>query len=122
MRHSLRIVPVLWLLVAAGCGGSQASQVPSPEQDVTLHVVNRSIEPITLSAMFGTSPASRLGQVPASGDASFTFFWRPGDLRIVLNYIGNRRATSNGIVDLQQGDRLELEIGASGTPNLRKVK
>lgn len=122
MKPVSRFLPAIVFVAAVGCGGSHAAQTPIPEQDVTLHVVNQSIEPISLYSMYDVSPASGLGQVPASGEATFTFFWRAGELRIVLNYVGNRRSTSNGIVDLQRGDVLELQIRADGTPELRRKK
>lgn len=122
MRFMSSALAAVTLLAALGCGGARQSQMPNPEQDVTLHVVNQSIEPITLYAMYGVSPATGLGRVPASGEATFTFFWRAGELRVVLHYLENRRGTSNGIVDLQRGDVLELTIRGDGTPDLRRKK
>lgn len=122
MTSVSRTLAAMTLLTALGCGGAQQSQVPNPEQEVTLHVVNQSIEPITLYAMYEVSPATGLGRVPASGEATFTFFWRAGELRIVLQYLENRRGSSNGIVDLKRGDVLELMIRGDGTPDLRHKK
>ena len=122
MNFVSRALPAMVIFAAIGCGGTHSSQMPNPEQDVTLHVVNQSIEPITLYAMYGVSPASGLGRVPASGEATFTFFWRAGDLRIVLHYLENRRGSSNAIVDLQRGDVLALLIRGDGTPNLGRKR
>lgn len=122
MKSMSRALAVTAILAAFGCGGSPQSQTPNPEQGVTLHVVNQSIEPITLYAMYDVSPATGLGRVSGSGEATFTFFWRAGDLRIVLQYLENRRGTSNAIVDLNRGDVLELLIKGDGTPDLRRRK
>jgi len=122
MQSLSRVLAAMTLLAALGCGGAPQSQTPNPEQEVTLHVVNQSMEPITLSAMYGVSPATRLGRVPSSGEATFTFFWRAGDLRIVLDYLENRKGTSNAIVDLRRGDVLELTIRGDGTPDLRRKR
>jgi hypothetical protein len=122
MRPVSRALCATAVVVAVGCGGSHPSQQPTPERDVTLHVVNQSIEPITLFAMYGVSPATGLGRVPASGEATYTFFWRAGELRIVLHYLENRKGASNGIVDLRRGDVLELFVRGDGTPHLSRKR
>jgi hypothetical protein len=40
MRPVSRALCATAVVVAVGCGGSHPSQQPTPERDVTLHVVN----------------------------------------------------------------------------------
>lgn len=121
----MRSLFVLCVLVPAfvlGCGGSgQSGQSVAPTSgDVTVHVANRSNAQVDVSSMFDATPASRLGTVRAGSEVAFTIYWRAGDLRLVVSYIGRRTATSNPIEDLRRGDELQLVVPSTGAPELTR--
>ena len=120
--RSRRATCALVLVLVLGCGGGQQSDTsPAPNRgDVTINVVNRSSAQVDVSSMFDATPASRLGTVRAGSEEEFTIYWRAGDLRMVVGYIGRRTATSNPIEDLRRGDRLQLVVPSTGAPELTK--
>ena len=72
---------------------------------------------VPVYAMYDRAPARRVGVVPVDGEATFRFFYQTGDLRMVVEY-PERTVTSNGIVNLQPGDVLDLTISVSQGPRL----
>lgn len=126
-RRLRQLRTALALCVAAGavlaCGGStQPADSPDPggSGEITVHVVNQSGSRFDVSTMYGRSSKARLGSVPSGGEATFTFFWRSDDLRMVVDFINRRTATSNPIEDLRRGDVLELTVPLSGAPELSR--
>ncbi len=122
-----RLRTALLLCAAAGavlaCGGSpQPADSPEPGGSgaITVHVLNQSGSRFDVSTMYGRSSKARLGSVPSGGEATFTFFWRSEDLRMVVDFINRRTATSNPIEDLRRGDILQLTVPLSGTPELSR--
>jgi hypothetical protein len=117
------ILPILGLMVSLGCASGQPGQGVEPdESDITVHAVNRVGSQVAVYAMYGTSPARRVGVVPTDGEATFRFFYQTGDLRMVVDYPERRTVTSNGIVDLKPGDVLDLTISVSQGPRLVRRK
>jgi hypothetical protein len=95
------------LLVASACGGSSAPP-PSPEEAVTVHVVNRTGELIAVDYTFARMEPFYLGSVPRGEEADFTFSWEPGPLEFVVD-LPRGLLTSNR-VSAQRGDRILLEV------------
>ena len=120
LRRILVVAAVcLVSLLYGACGGSPSSQAASPsDDDVIVHVINQSADRITVSAMYDVGTTMGLGSVPPDGEAAFTFYWRAGELRMVVDYL-ERKATSNGLVAVDRGDVLELVVTAR-EPVLRK--
>ncbi|UCC72311.1 MAG: hypothetical protein JSV86_18385 [Gemmatimonadota bacterium] len=115
----MHILPILGLLVSLACASGQPGQGIEPDDsDITVHAVNRVGSQVTVYAMYDTAPARRVGVVPADAEATFKLFYQTGDLRMVVDYPERRRVTSNGIVDLQPGDVLDLTISVSQGPRL----
>lgn len=117
------IIPILGLMVSLACASGQPGQGIEPdESDITVHAVNRVGQQVTVYAMYDVAPARRLGVVRADAEATFRFFYQAGELRIVVDYPERRTVTSNGIVDLQPGDVLDLTISFSQGPRLERRK
>ena len=107
------------VVLAAACAGGQSDQAATPsDDDVVVHVINQSSDHVNVSAMYDVGPGLGLGSVPPGGEAAFAFYWRAGELRMVVDYL-ERKSTSNGLVYVDQGDVLELVI-TNREPQLRK--
>jgi hypothetical protein len=101
---------LLALPLLTACAGAQSDQAATPsDDDVVVHVINQSSDRVTVSAMYEVGPGMGLGSVPPGSEAAFTFFWRAGELRMVVDYL-ERKTTSNGLVYVDRGDVLELVV------------
>lgn len=96
------------MLVTAACGGGPDPVPPSPAEAVTVHVVNRTGEVISVDYTFARMEPFFLGSVSRGGEADFTFAWEPGPLEFVVD-LPRGLLTSNR-VSAQRGDRLILEV------------
>ncbi len=104
----LCLVPTMF----ANCAGGSPDQAATPgDDDVIVHVINQSADRIMVSAMYDVGTTMGLGSVPPESEAAFAFFWRAGELRMVVDYL-ERKATSNGLVSVDRGDVLELVVTA----------
>lgn len=107
------------LLALTSCAGSQSDQAATPsDDDIIVHVINQSSDRVNVSAMYDVGPGLGLGSVAPGSEAAFSFFWRAGELRMVVDYL-ERKTTSNGLVYVDRGDVLELTI-SDREPRLRK--
>jgi hypothetical protein len=95
-------------LVAAACGGAPDPAPPDPAEAVTVHVVNRTGEAISVDYTFARMEPFYLGSVPRGGEADFTFAWEPGPLEFVVD-LPRGLLTSNRM-SARRGDRLLLEV------------
>lgn len=106
-RAVTTVLAILGLSVwacASGSGGGAADRV-------TVGVTNQAGEPVQIRYVYGTAVPATLGTVRADAEASFSFmFSRAGDLRLIGEFVERRTGTSNPIMDLRPGDRLELTI------------
>jgi hypothetical protein len=84
---------LLALPLLTACAGAQSDQAATPSDDDVYEV----------------GPGMGLGSVPPGSEAAFTFFWRAGELRMVVDYL-ERKTTSNGLVYVDRGDVLELVV------------
>jgi hypothetical protein len=115
------LLPILGLLVSLGCAGGQSGRGIEPdESDIIVHAVNQVGQQVAVYAMYDTAPARRVGTIPADAEATLRFFYQAGELRMVVDYPDRRTVTSNGIIDLQRGDVLDLTITLSQGPRLER--
>ena len=99
-------------LALTACAGGQSDQAATPTS------IPSPWRLVNVSAMYDVGPGLGLGSVPPGGEAAFAFYWRAGELRMVVDYL-ERKSTSNGLVYVDQGDVLELVI-TNREPQLRK--
>lgn len=97
------------LLFLAACWGSGSEPPPpSPEEGVTVRVVNRSGEFISVGYTFARTEPSTLGGVPRMAEGVFTFAYEPGSLEFIID-LPQGQLTSNR-TSTRVGDRLVLEV------------
>lgn len=95
-------------VIVAACWGASDPAPPAPAEAVTVHVVNRTGEVISVDYTFARMEPFFLGSVPRGGEADFTFAWEPGPLEFVVD-LPRGLLTSNR-VSARRGDRLLLEV------------
>ena len=96
-------------LALSACGGSSSSySPPQPEEAVTVHVVNRLGETLSIAYTFARTPPTHLGGVARGGEADFTFAWEPGALEMVVDF--PQGGLSSNRMSAQRGQRLILEV------------
>ena len=124
MIRAFLIASALVVSISA-CGGGRLSSepaVPGADNSVTVHVQNDFNAGVEISTVWGGDRTrSRLGLVGRGESADFTFFYRVGDLRIVVGSQASRRtATSNpvAIVNRMRGQTLNLVIDDRFGPEL----
>jgi len=99
----------LAVLIFSACGGSSSSSsTPQPEEAVTVHVVNRMGETLSIGYTFARTPSTHLGNVPRGGESDFTFAWEPGALEMVVDF--PQGGLSSNRMSAQRGERLILEV------------
>ena len=85
--------------------------------------MNMMQEPVNVRFMYGSMRPSPLGMVGARGELIFRFqYSRAGDLRLTGQFNERISGTSNPIMDLQPGDRLELRIQPTRELRLTKIQ
>ena len=124
MIRTFLITSALVVSISA-CGGGRLSSepaVPGANNSVTVHVQNDFGAGVEVSTLWGGNRTrTRLGLVARGESADFSFFYRVGDLRILVGSQASRRtATSNpvAIVDRMRGQTLNLVIDDRFGPEL----
>jgi hypothetical protein len=114
IRRTLCLPLFLGVLTVLGsCGGSQSADAgfAPDESQITVHVTNRSADPVQLGYVYGRANPVTLGSVGVGGEEIFRFrYSNNGDLRLTGEFLNRRAGTSNPIVSLRPGESLELTI------------
>jgi hypothetical protein len=122
-RKSMMGLAVAVVLGACSGGGSSAPPSPGSEDAITVSVQNNFSSGVEISSLWaGSRNPSRLGTVRPNQTEEFTFFYRSGDLRMVVESMAfERTGTSNAYMFNADGrgrtlllvidSRFDLELG-----------
>ncbi len=107
-------------LLVAACSGGPRNYEPPPagsENALTVRVQNNFNAAVEVSSLWqGTRVPTRLGNVGRGEELEFTFFYRAGDLRIVVESVATRRTTTSNAFAVStswRGKTLNLVIDSS---------
>jgi hypothetical protein len=121
MANSTRVLAAIGMAGMLACAGGQSDQGAAPDASrITVFVRNQSSSPVDVSVMYERSSPQRLGTVSGGTEATFSFFYRVGTVRMVVAYVVGRTSTSNGFVGLERGDTLQLVVPLQRNPELTR--
>ena len=110
---ALPLVLMAAAIAASGCASAgrrpSAVRTPGVGRDVAVTIENQNFKDADVYAVWSTGARDRLGMSTGNTTSTFTAPYRPGDMRIEVDFIAGDDVVSDAIA-VNQGDHVQIQI------------